>query len=68
MVEAGRFNPNQRFARFRMRQFLHSDLNHLGTACAERASNTPLYMFVHDESSYHSTQGMTQQYFNELLV
>jgi hypothetical protein len=48
MVEAGGFNPNQRLSCFQSRQFLHTDLNHLRTARAERASNVPLGTFIHD--------------------
>jgi hypothetical protein len=49
MVETGRFNPNERLARVGRRQFLDTNLNHFGTARAERACNTPLEMFVHDD-------------------
>jgi hypothetical protein len=43
MIESGRFNTNEGLARFRRRQLLRTDLNHLRTARAECASNVPLH-------------------------
>jgi hypothetical protein len=53
MVEAGSFDSNQRLTCSQRRQLLHSDLNHLRTAGAERPGNPALSTLIHDESPYH---------------
>jgi hypothetical protein len=53
MIEAGGFDFHQRLACTWRRQFLHSDLNDLRTAGAERPGNAALSWLIHDESPYH---------------
>jgi hypothetical protein len=53
MVQADAFNSNQRLACSQRRQVLHTDLNHLRAAGAERPGNPPLSRLIHDESPYY---------------
>jgi hypothetical protein len=53
MVEAGGFDSNQSLACSQRRQFLHTDLNHLWTADAERPGYQALSRLIHDKSAYY---------------
>ena len=53
MVEARDFDSNQRLACSQRRQFLHTNLNHLRTADAERPGNQALSRLIHDRSPYY---------------
>ena len=53
MVEASGFDSDQCLACAQRRQFLHTDVNHLRTAGAERPGNPAFSRLIHDESPYH---------------